>query len=91
MKKIFTKQYILDNKGCYSVDEVEKLSFINKEEIRLTDILNSEISIRDKRWFLYNKSKLSLGQKKELSLKLAWIVLPIYEDRYPNDLRLFPF
>ena len=47
-----------------------------------------EISIQDKRWFLYNKGELSTNQKKVLALKLAWGVLPIYEDQYPGDNRV---
>jgi len=50
--------------------------------------MESEISIKDKKWFLYNKGELSLNQKKKLSLKLAWGVLPIYENKYPNDSRV---
>ena len=88
MKKLFTKEDILSNKGCYSKEQVLNLSFINNSEISLVDIMNSEIPIKDKRWFLYNKSDLTLDQKKLLSLKLSWIVLPIYENKYPNDIRV---
>ena len=85
MKKEWTKQEIIANKGCYSIEEVEALSFINKDNITLLDILNSEISIKDKRWFLFNRCELTLDNKKELALKMAWCVLPIYETKYPND------
>ena len=88
MKKIFKKEEILSNKGCYSREQVLNLSFINNREITLIDIMKSEISIQDKRWFLYNKGELSTNQKKVLALKLAWAVLPIYEDQYPGDNRV---
>ena len=88
MKKEFTKQEIIDNKGCYDLQQIEKLSFINKDNITLIDILNSEISIKDKRWSLFNKCELTLDNKKELALKMAWCVLPIYEDNHPNDNRI---
>lgn len=88
MKKIFKKEEILSNKGCYSREQVLNLSFINNREITLIDIMKSEISIQDKRWFLYNKGELSTKQKKDLALKLAWAVLPIYEDQYPGDNRV---
>ena len=88
MKKIFKKEEILSNKGCYSREQVLNLSFINNREITLIDIMKSEISIQDKRWFLYNKGELSTNQKKVLALKLAWGVLPIYEDQYPGDNRV---
>jgi len=54
MKKIFTKEDVINSKGCYSKEQVLNLSFINNEIILISDILNSEISIKDKRWFLYN-------------------------------------
>ena len=88
MKKIFKKEEILSNKGCYSREQVLNLSFINNREITLINIMKSEISIQDKRWFLYNKGELSTNQKKVLALKLAWAVLPIYEDQYPGDNRV---
>ena len=88
MKKIFKKEEILSNKGCYSREQVLNLSFINNREITLINIMESEISIQDKRWFLYNKGELSTNQKKVLALKLAWAVLPIYEDQYPGDNRV---
>ena len=88
MKKIFKKEEILSNKGCYSREQVLNLSFINNREITLIDIMKSEISIQDKMWFLYNKGELSTNQKKVLALKLAWAVLPIYEDQYPGDNRV---
>ena len=88
MKKIFKKEEILSNKGCYSREQVLNLSFINNREITLINIMESEISIQDKRWFLYNKGELSANQKKVLALKLAWAVLPIYEDQYPGDNRV---
>lgn len=71
MKKQFTKQEIIDNKGCYSTEQVMELSFINKETILATDILKSEIPIRDKRWFLWNKCEITIDSKKQLALKLA--------------------
>ena len=88
MLKEFTKEYIRANKGCYTLEEVNELSFINKDNITLIDILNSEISIKDKRCFLFNKCELSLNDKKYLALKMTWCILPIYEAKYPNDNRV---
>jgi len=88
MKTIFTKQEILQSKGCYTTKQVEQLSFINNQEIDIQTIFESEISIKDKRWFIYNNCDLTLDEKKKLSLQLAWAVLPIYEKKYPNDLRI---
>ncbi|MGZ3867365.1 MAG: putative immunity protein, partial [Bacteroidia bacterium] len=88
MKKTFTPAFIRLHKGCYEKEQVAVLSFIKKESIDIMDILNSEIPLKDKRWFLYNKCDLTLDQKRSLALTLAEIVLPIYEKKYPGDDRI---
>ena len=88
MKKQFTKQSILDNRGCYSPEQVEKLSFINKDNISIHDIINSEIKLNDKFWFVRNKTNLTLDNKKQLTLILAEVVLEIYNKKYPDDKRV---
>ena len=88
MKTIFTKQDIFANRGCYSREQVEACSFINLPVINAEDLLRSEIPLKDKRWFVWNACALSLEQKKDLALKLAWVVLPIFEDKYPEDKRV---
>jgi len=37
---------------------------------------------------VYNSCELSLKEKKELCVILAYIVLPIYENKYPDDYRI---
>lgn len=88
MKKEFTKQEIIDKRGCYSLEQVGNLSFINNDIISIETIINSEIPLKDKRWFIFKNCELTIENKKELALKLAWCVLPIYENKYPNDLRV---
>ena len=88
MKKEFTKKYIIDNKGCYDINQVNSLSFINNTEITILDIINSEMPTKDKIWFLFKKSDLTLDQKKELSYLLAENVSHIYNERYPSDNRV---
>ena len=91
MKKQFTKQSILGfkyNRGCYSPEQVEKLSFINKDNISIHDIINSEIKLNDKFWFVKNKTNLTLDNKKQLTLILAEVVLEIYNKKYPDDKRV---
>ncbi len=87
MKKIFTPQSIFDNKGCYSKEQVEKLSFIAQPEITIQNIANSEIPLKDKFWFVRNKCELTLNQKRLLAIGCAKAVLSIYENKYPNDNR----
>ena len=87
MKKTFTKKYILENKGCYSTEQVENLSFINQKTITIQTILNN-LPIKDFNWFLMKKCELTIEQKKEIALLYAECVLPIYEEKYPNDNRV---
>jgi len=87
MKTIFTKAEILANKGCYSSDQINSL-LGRRKKVKIIEILSSPITIKDKRWFVYNACDLTLDEKKKLALKLAWVVLPIYENKYPNDSRI---
>ena len=91
MKTTFSKQEILQNKGCYNTQEAsdwfDKLS-TDQNVLTIAEILNSEINIKDKRWFVYNSCGLTLAEKKALGLLLAWAVLPIYENKYPDDSRI---
>jgi hypothetical protein len=88
MKTEFTKLEVLKNCGCYSQEQAN--SFINElqEPISIETLLNLPISIEDKRWFVYNSCNLLLNEKKELAIRMAWCVLSIYENKYPNDLRV---
>lgn len=79
MKKRFKREEIFANRGCYSRNDVENLSFINKKEITLIDILTSEISLNDKRWFLSTNVGLTSNQKVQLCLTIYKILLPIFK------------
>lgn len=86
MKKELTKAYVLANKGCYSREQVEELSFMKKKkEPTLINIVNSEISLKDKFWFVINKGELTYRQKQDLAIICAEIVLEIYESKYPAN------
>lgn len=55
MKIKFTPEYIREHKGCFSMEQVNQLSFINQKEIDILEILNSEIETQHKVYFLiYN-------------------------------------
>ena len=88
MKKEFTKNEMNNNKGCYSLSKLNKCSFINLPTIGIIDILNSEIPLKDKGWFLVKKTDLTIDQKKEFALLLAKSVIEIYNKKYPNDNRV---
>jgi hypothetical protein len=88
MKKVFTPDYIRKNKSCYELPQVNRISFIDNPEIHINDILNSEISLKDKGWFLVQKCELTNKQKADLAHRLAWVVLPIFEAKHPKDKRV---
>ena len=88
MKKEFTKEYILKNKGCYETEQIEALSFINQESIKIEDIIGSEMPLKDKGRFLVRKCELTTKEKAELAYELASVVLPIFEAKRPGDNRV---
>jgi len=85
MKTKFTPNEIMSNRGCYERSDVKKLSFIGNSEISIDIILNSEIPIKDKFWFLLNNCEFTPLQKKLWFIGLAEITLEIYENKYPNN------
>jgi len=87
MKKTFTKDYILKEKGCYTTEEVLALSFIDNKKITLKNLFDG-LPIKDFSWFFVRKCELTLTQKRWFALHCAKQVLPIYEKKYPNDLRV---
>lgn len=84
MKKEFTKKEMIKRRGCYTEEHLMSLSFMKMELINIDDILNSEIPLDDKAWFLISKCDLSLLQKKEFAIGCAMCVLPIFESKNPE-------
>lgn len=72
MKTKFTPKFIKENKGCYSLKQVNSLSFIKQKSITLEDVFKSKIPFKDKIWFLIsncdfdyeNRRKCFYGSKK---------------------------
>lgn len=87
MKKSFTKQYIIDNKGCYSIEQVEVLKCINNKKITLKQLFG-DLPIKDFSWFLVKKCDLTTSQKQLFALHCAKQVLTIYEKEHPKDSRV---
>ena len=87
MKKEFTKVELLQGRGCYSKERINEL-FPDDKVVTIEEILKQNVSITDKIWFVYNSCNLVLDSKKNLSLKLVLAVLPIYEEKYPEDSRV---
>ena len=87
MKTKFSKEYLLDNKGCYNKEQVESLDFDSNNEITLERIFET-IPIKHFTWFVSHKIDLTLLQTQLFALSVANFVLPIYEKRYPGDKRV---
>ena|SRR3990167_5097159 len=87
MKTEFTKQYILENRGCYSTEQVEAIPSINAEIITLQNLFD-ELPTEDFRWWLAKKCELPRNQQVSLAIHCAEFVIPIYEKEYPNDSRV---
>jgi hypothetical protein len=84
MKQSFTKDFMRENCGCYSIAELEACSFMKNDEISLQSILQSEIPLKDKFWFLCYKLATK-EENQEMAIRVAEIVLPIYERIYPDN------
>lgn len=84
MQKEFTKEFMQRNKGCYTDEQLSRCSFMSQELITLESILASEIPFRDKYWFVCQKLAGN-DQNIKIAVAAAEIVLPIYEDKYPDD------
>ena len=76
MKTTFTKTYIRKNKGCYTLKQVNSLSFINNDEITINDVLKSEISLSDKIWFCKHNCYLKHGDKVRMFKNIKNCLLP---------------
>ena len=90
--KTFTKQFIRENSGCYAkdkgIDFINALDFMaaaeESDEIPYTWILESSIPTKDKYWF-FCKKVFTKEQNQQVAIGCAWIVLEIFENKYPND------
>ena len=87
MKTEFSKSYVLANKGCYEIEDVNVLPF-DKEGNITAKTLFEVLPIKDFAWFLVNGCELTTKQKQLFALECAKWVLPIYQKRYPNDTRV---
>jgi hypothetical protein len=88
MKKVFSKEYMIENRGCYKEKRVIDLFFKDSDnDVTIDDILNSEIPLKDKFWFVFLKTNMSNDDKTNLAIETAKIVLPIFENEFPSDNR----
>jgi len=79
MIKEFTHNDLLLRRGCYSLKQACAFCTGRPKIISMNDIMNSDISIKDKTWFLFNETSLTKRESFELVYKIMTIILPIYE------------
>ena len=85
MQTIYSAEFMQDNCACYSEEKVKLEKYLkDRKEITYLDILNSDISLKDKYWF-FCKKIFTKEQNKQISVIIAEIILPIYEEKYPNN------
>ena len=86
MKKKYTKAYILSNRGCHSRETILQMDFMKAKDYTYEGIINSKsLSLSDKFWWLIGKTNLSKDKKIDIAIQCAETVLPIFEEKYPND------
>ena len=94
MIKTFGTSNLINIVGCWK-NNLPKLNTVvstlvdNTNNINIIDIMNSpHISIKDKRWFLFNSCNLSIKEKQILALESAKSVAYIFNSNYPTDNRI---
>ena len=88
MKKIFSKEKVFKFCGYYPEERPNQLIKDFGDEISLDQLMNFDISLNNKVYFLFEFCNLSSNEKIDLSLMLDWMVLPIFEEKYPEDKRI---
>jgi hypothetical protein len=83
MQQIFAHEFMHENKGCYSREQLDGCSFMKGGAVTLVRILESEIALRDKYWFICKKLA-TIAENQAIAIRVAEIVLPMYEARYPD-------
>jgi hypothetical protein len=86
MQTEYNLDFLLENTGCYESDKIETLFPKEREVISYKDILQSNIPLGDKYWFFCNRV-FTDSQNQHLAIKIAEVVLPIFEEQCPEDNR----
>jgi hypothetical protein len=84
MKTLFTRDEILQNVGCYSQEDAVKI-LKDKPEFTINEILSLDIPPKDKAWFIRKRCEFTDTEFRKFSIGCAWVVLPIFEDKYPEN------
>jgi len=86
MQTEYNLDFLLENTGCYEKSKVESLFPKEREVVSYEDILQSSIPLQDKYWFFCSRV-FTNRQNQHFAIKIAEVVLPIFEEEYPEDNR----
>jgi hypothetical protein len=81
MKTNFTKA--TSDFGCYGPKKAS--SYLPNENFTIADVLNANVRLRDKAWFIRNNCQFTDDEYRQYAIGCALCVLPIYEKRYPGN------
>lgn len=84
MRTKFTRESILSYTGCYSKDKAETV-LGDKLEFTISEILDFDIPLKDKIWFICKRCEFTVIEFRELAIGCAECVLPIYEAKYQDN------
>jgi hypothetical protein len=84
METLFTRDEILQNVGCYSQEDVVKI-LKDKTEFTINEILSLDIPLKHKAWFICKRCELTDIEFSKFAIGCAWVVLPIFEAKYPEN------
>ena len=77
MKQEFTHEYMQANCGCYSREHLMAQTFMKSDPVLLRDILESDIPLKHKFWFVCHKLATK-RQNQEIAIgcaELYWIYM----------------
>lgn len=83
MKTTFTKSTA--KFGCYKENDNNQDQFLPNENFTISDVLNADVPLKDKAWFIRYNCEFTDTQFREFAIGCALCVLPIYEAKYPNN------
>ena len=86
MQTEYNLDFLLENTGCYESEQIESLFPKEREVVSYEDILQSSIPLQDKYW-LFCYRVFTDSQNQHIVIKIAEVVLPIFEEKYPEDNR----
>ena len=83
MKTTFTKSTA--KFGCYKSNDNQQDNYLPNETFTISDVLNAEVSLKDKAWFIRYNCEFTDTQFREFAIGCALCVLQIYEEKYPDN------